>query len=156
MKVSASNLQIRLATPADAPALAELERATYAQDSYPSFFFAQAVQQWDQAIWIAEADQALLGYLLFAPAASHDAVWLMSLLTSHAARGQGIARLLLEQSLLSLRSRQIKVCWLSVAPDNEAAKNLYLNLGFKLEQDAPDYLGPGERRWIMKKVIDHS
>jgi len=144
---------IRLATASDIPQLEALERATYALEGYPAALFYQTLGQWPEGLWVAHpetAPAAIQGYLLAAPGRPGE-FWIMSVLITSNARGQGLGKQLMQAYLAQLEQSQTTVnhVKLTVAPNNSAAIALYLKLGFQKTEFLPDFLGPGADRDLM-------
>ena len=72
-----------------------------------------------------------------------------SLSVHPAARGRGLARLLIAASLQRLAKR-IDTLGLEVRSDNGAAVGLYCSLGFVETARLPDYYGPGRSGLRMR------
>ncbi|WP_113908120.1 GNAT family N-acetyltransferase [Aliidiomarina celeris] len=148
-------MMIRSAAPADMPALFDLEAQTYGSEAYPSLFLHQALLQWPDLLYVACNEQnEILGYALFAPAApkvnTPNSAWLMSLLVSPQARGQGVGKALTTFGLQHLVEQGIVQCMLTVAPDNASAIQLYQKLGFNTEVTIAHALGHNEHRLLLK------
>lgn len=148
-------MMIRKAAPADMSALFDLEAQTYGNEAYPSLFLHQALLQWPELLYVAcDEHDAILGYALFAPstptASSPPSAWLMSLLVSSKARGQGLGKALTEFGLQQLLLLGVTECMLTVSPENQNAIKLYQNLGFETQQELKHALGQNEHRLLLK------
>ena len=141
------------ATPADLPALAALERAVFAHEVYPGFFFRQAHDLWPRWLLVARDEAgAVTGYVLGAPAAEAGRAWLLSAATAPDARGRGVGARLLQRLLEGMASEDIRDVRLTVHPDNPA-RRLYERTGFApVAQDAA-YFGPGEPRLVLSAAL---
>ncbi|MBY6187291.1 GNAT family N-acetyltransferase [Marinobacter hydrocarbonoclasticus] len=144
------NTHIVLATKADLTAIHQLERDCFGDHCYPDFFFRQALDCWGDQMWIARQGERVLGYVLMAPGQEGDG-WVLALAVSEAARGQGLARTLMNTALSHAagRYRQLK---LTVDPNNTPAQSLYQKLGFEVIGEEVDYFGPGETRQVMQRT----
>jgi ribosomal protein S18 acetylase RimI-like enzyme len=147
-------MNVRGAGVADLAALASLEQALFARDAYPTFFFRQALDLWPAHLWVAaDADDALAGYALGAPAARAGEGWLLSLGVHPDFRGRGLAVALAEALVASFAEAGTMRVALTVTPENVAAVRLYERLGFRVEAEEAHYFGPGERRWRMARGV---
>lgn len=75
--------------------------------------------------------------------------WIMLLLVAQHARGMQLGRSLLKHVIDEFQQHNAKQLWLSVAPENTAAVQLYSKLGFEKKSYHSDYLGKGEHRDIL-------
>lgn len=139
---------IRRATPADASALVELERAV---SSEPEAWlitegdwrnvgderrYLRAVRRSPHAaVFVAENEGGIVGRLSLArdshPASHHVAD--LGLMVAAGHRRQGIGRSLLGQAVDWARESEIEKLELHVFPHNEPAINLYEQFGFERE-----------------------
>lgn len=145
---------LRLAQLSDIPAIASLEATYYAGNGYPADFLYQALAQWPEGLIVAQQGDQIVGYALVAPAQQQDEYWLMAALVNTDGRGQGLGKQLCLRSIQSCRDAGGKCLWLSVAPHNEIALNLYCKLGFRERGLHQDFLGPGEHRLVMQLPLD--
>jgi ribosomal protein S18 acetylase RimI-like enzyme len=146
-------LVVRRATAADVPALGRLgallvgvhhdfddkrflppTRGTAA--GYGSFLGTQLAQP-DVIVLVAEEDGRVAGYA-WATVEGHDymtlrgpAGVLQDIVVDPAARGRGIGRRLLEETLAALRSHGAPRVVLSTAERNEPAQRLFASMGFR-------------------------
>ena len=147
-------MRVRNAGVADLVALAALERAVFGVDSYPPFYFRQALDRWPAHLFVAATEEdALGGYALGAPASRAREAWLLSLAVHSDQRGRGLAASLTEVMLDSFATRGFERIALTVSPRNTAAVRLYEKLGFAIEAEEANYFGGGERRWRMVRVL---
>jgi ribosomal protein S18 acetylase RimI-like enzyme len=163
-------VEIRPATPADLPALARLGALLARQhhgydprryffpepveEEYLPFYQAQLARP-DAALLVAEVGGRVVGFafvrlepaefLSLIPASG----WIHDLFVAESARGAGVGRLLLDRAVLELRRLGAAGVMLSVAPQNEAARRLFLRCGFRfalqemrLDQDPDSAGGP--------------
>lgn len=136
----------------DIARLAFFEKQLYDNDAYSSLFFYQALRQWPRGFLTIKSDEKVAGYSLIVPLDGSRAT-LMSLLIGKSFQAQGLGRILLEQAIKSAAESSWKTLELSVAPDNAAAIKLYKQAGFSVIETIQDYLGPGEDRLIMSRVL---
>ena len=146
-------MKVRGAGVADLAAMAALERVVFGIDSYPPFFFRQALDLWPAHLWVADDGAGLAGYALGAPGARAGEAWLLSLAVDPARRGQGHAQALAGALLQSFAIAGFDRLALTVTPENAAAVRLYERMGFAIEAEEAEYFGPGERRWRMARGL---
>lgn len=137
---------IRSATPADAAALAAFEAACFpACDRFPA-------RTWRHLLGTASRRGTALVRVVGEPAPLAAIVWLLrrrarvarlySLAVAPAARGRGLARLLLADAIARL-PRRCQVVSLEVRAANQPALGLYAALGFVQCARLPRYYGDG-------------
>ncbi|CUS48466.1 MAG: ribosomal-protein-alanine N-acetyltransferase [Idiomarinaceae bacterium HL-53] len=146
-----SQLVIQRAQFEDLEALAEIEAQCYGKNAYPFLFFAQAQMQWPNSLWVSRGEREVVtGYILMSPGAETDSWWLMSILITPTVRGQGVGQALLSHALNELNGA--KTIYLTVAPANLSAIQLYEKFGFESIRTLENALGPGETRLLMKRT----
>lgn len=79
---------------------------------------------------------------------------LLRLAVSPEARRQGLARRLLEESEIYLRSAGIDTLHLEVRSSNQAARGLYEALGWKLQRSRKAYYQDGEDALIYQRQLE--
>lgn len=122
---------VRRARPADLPALAALEAASF-PDPWSRRMLAAAVEDRFTLVLVVEGGGApggVAGYAIFRRAA--DEAELLSLAVAPEARGRGLGRRLVEDGLARVRADGVRVCYLEVRPANAPALALYRSLGFR-------------------------
>lgn len=145
--------KIRPADTKHIPDIAKLEQSYYPDDCYGEGFLYQALSQWPQGIWVAEQGGQLLGYALLAPGQHQGEHWLMAAVVNSKGRGQGIGKKLCLACIASARKQGCSSLYLTVAEDNDVARNLYLKLGFQAQALKQDFFGPGQHRVLMHLAL---
>lgn len=158
--VTASELVIRPATPADAGAIAALYNP-YVRDTVITFEYnevtadtmaarIQAVLDMDLPYLVAEDEGAIVGYAYASPYRPR-AAYLHSVETTiylgHEARGRGLGRTLYGALLDALRASHAHTAISLIALPNDASVGLHMALGFR----EVGYLAEAGRkfdRWI--------
>ncbi|UGQ45508.1 GNAT family N-acetyltransferase [Massilia endophytica] len=134
-----SDIRIRLASAADAPALVDLMEAFYAESHYPldrdwalQAFRTLISQPALGAVWVAD-NGALIGHAVLTVRYAMEfgalSAIIDDLFVSAPHRQRGIARRLLEALLEDSRSRGCKSVHVEVGASNPAARQLYASLG---------------------------
>lgn len=150
----AEKIKTRPYRPEDLVAVAEVDNEAFGDYCYPSYFFRQAYDVFGDLLLVAEnEEEEIVAYLLGALQADSAGGWILSLAVRKAYRRQGVAEMLVKIIVDVLLSRGVSTVWLTVAPDNHAAIQLYLKLGFEQVSKGEDYFGPGEARILMKRKI---
>ena len=146
-------IDISVATQADLPDIAQLEQQVFGNHGYPGFFFRQALDCWPEGLLVARSPLQLLGYTLWVLGEQeHRDAWLLSLAVASTARGQGVARQLLNSVLE--KTAECRRLLLTVDPKNQAALKLYQSAGFVQLTREEDYFSPGEPRLILVRIAD--
>ena len=149
-----ASIEVRPATLRDLAAVSALEQQVFATAVYPDFFFRQAYDSWPDLFILAWQDDHLLGYLLAAPSQQGlRRVGILSLAVLKNSRGLGVGKSLL-QYLLVHACATTREFWLTVAPDNLPALQLYEKSGFIRKNYTEDYYGEGEGRWVLVKQLE--
>ena len=152
-------MDITTASKADLNAVFRLEGEAFGAHGYPDFFLRQALDCWGDGFYVAKEaqgddvaeDENLLGYLLKVPSSrANNDHWILSLAVSSLARRRGIGRQLIAQCMNSISAGQRLL--LTVDPDNSAALQLYLSLGFVVISEEADYFAKHETRLTMAYV----
>lgn len=152
MTHTADDLLFRRAEKADLLKLHALELDAFGEPAYPIFLFRQAIDLWPHLLWVASHGDALLAYVMLAPAAANPhELSLMSFGIASQAQGQGLGKRLLAhiQTELLQYDPQLQQVWLTVKPSHTAAVRLYQNAGFVETAREPDYYGPDTDRLVL-------
>ncbi len=68
--------------------------------------------------------------------------WCCALGVAATSRGSGYGRILMERLIAEARQRKLKEMWLEVYTQNTVAFQLYQSLGFRVDRELVDYVGP--------------
>lgn len=157
-----SGIELAYAAEDELEAIRVLDAVSFSGVTYPYFVLKQLWTLFPRLTLVArqvEPGYDLLAYALggLAPprTAQHDQPvgWVLAMATSPAARGQGLARALLEHLVEGLEQLGVAEVLLTVAPHNRDARALYESEGFGLVERVPDYFGPGEERLILRRPV---
>ncbi len=141
-------MQIRRATPADAPAIAEIiipiirEGTTYTLD--PDMSEAEALRYWmssDKEAFVAEEEGVILGTYFIRPnqAGGGRHVCNCGYMTRATAAGRGVGRSMCEHSLGHARACGYRAMQFNfVISTNERALRLWQSLGFEIVGRVPE------------------
>lgn len=141
---------VRYATGADVPFLAELEKATFSLPQSAKDFEAMLDAE-GKILLVAEADGVPVGYIgAYTVLGETD---ILTVAVDPAARRQGIGRRLLE-SLFDALSGQSSAIYLEVRESNAPARALYASLGFfEVGRRRGYYKRPAEDAILYKKEL---
>ena len=145
--------EVRLATVSDLASIAELEQRTFGAETYPAFFFRQAIDLWGPHFLVVCLAGSVVGYALGSPSARQASGWILSAAVESGHRGLGLGRKLVGRLIDSFGRRGCETVWLTVSPDNSQALSLYQRLGFKLVDRDARYFGPDQPRLKLRRVF---
>lgn len=95
------------------------------------------------------AHHEIIGFVLFDLSYADSFAHLLKILVHPEFREKGLARQLLEKSLLGLKNEGLHHFFLEVEEDNHAAQKLYQSCGFKVIHRKKDFYGNGRAALIM-------
>lgn len=147
------SVSYRMATVADAPALAELGASTftatfghlYRPDDLEIFLQNHSPPNWEKEladpafeVRVAEMDGEMVGYVKLGPPhlpfePRGEAAELRQLYVVEEMKGQGVAHALIEWVIDRARRRRADHLYLSVFTDNHRARRFYEKFGFEAE-----------------------
>jgi tRNA threonylcarbamoyladenosine biosynthesis protein TsaB len=137
-KLAASAIRLREANPGDATLLAGLHRATMPR-AWETGYFEQIVTGSAGFAVIAEANGAVLGFVLARVAA--DEAEILSIGVLKAYRENGVGARLLREAAARAGALGAATLFLEVAEDNLSARRLYEAQGFSLTGRRKNYYG---------------
>ncbi|MGH7665104.1 MAG: ribosomal protein S18-alanine N-acetyltransferase [Gemmatimonadaceae bacterium] len=147
-------LVIRVAEPADIPAIAAIEHASFG-DPWTATAFRSLLRN-DRTLFdvaLAGAANHLVGYVVAWAVADEGEV--ANLAVAANARGGGVGSELLEHILLRLSRRGARSVYLEVRASNRAARSLYVRHGFaEVGRRRRYYREPSEDGLIMCLVLE--
>ena len=146
--------RIRSGVPADAPALAAIERRSFG-DPWSEASFREALRAgWSFGL-VAEAGEAIIGYLIAREAAGTGEI--LNLAVDPPRRREGIAHTLLDAGLAALRRRHVEEVYLEVRVSNEPAQALYRGAGFQpVGRRRAYYRNPVEDALVLRLELERS
>ncbi len=145
-----NELCIRAACPEDAEQIIAIDQASFSQPWSPATM-QSALEKAAQGEYIAlatEKDGVLCAFVI--AWTIFDEGEIGTLAVDESARGQGIARRLLEAALAACQRRGATQIFLEVRPGNAAARRLYESSGFRVVGTRPKYYPDGDDAVIMK------
>ncbi len=142
---------IREAHNQDIDQLVTIEELCYDQP-WPREAFEEEVEREDVGVGMVAEDEGLVVGFMTGMAVV-DEFHLHNLAVHPDFRGRGVARGLLKAAESLCRQRDFRRILLEVREDNQAARNLYLGLGFEAAGTRKDYYGPGQNANVYKKHL---
>lgn len=141
-------MQLRRATPIDAPAVAAMEAVCFA-DPWSESAIATDLAADACRSWIAEEEGAAVGYLLGTRVLDELTVARIASLPSR--RRKGVGRRLLEHAIRSAQDGGVNAVFLEVRAGNAAAVALYESTGFSVTRRRRGYYADGEDALDMRR-----
>lgn len=143
-------MEIKKPSSADVKKLYELELKAFEIESYPTFFFRQAIELFPNTFYIAEKNDNVVGYCLGSIVIGHnDKGWILSLAVDENFQRKGIGTELLLKVIGELKNLRCKDVFLTVFPQNIGAKKTFERCGFRKVSTDDNYFGEGNPREIM-------
>lgn len=151
-----SAVALRGATPADLPAVMELERSGFpVREQWSEASWRAEVEGPDRLVLVATAAEdraALQGVVTYQ--IGPDTADLMRVVVDPAARGRRVGRALVQAGLMQVGGRGVRRVLLEVRHDNAPAIALYTGCGFSILATRPDYYGPGADALVMGADVE--
>lgn len=145
-----SSIILKKATAEDIPVLLEVERSVAGTKIYHPMVEAK---EWEEvlkkeSVYIIEKDGVAVGDLSYEQKGDNH-VYISGLAVKPEFQGQGIARIVLTQTLEKLKD--VKRVDLVTHPENFRAIKLYESLGFAREGIKENFYGDGEPRLLLSR-----
>jgi [ribosomal protein S18]-alanine N-acetyltransferase len=125
-----------------------IERDSFGADAWSKSLFAGYFRKHPELFIVARSGRKTVGYSI--TCAGVRTAELASIAVDPGARGQGVARALLDYSLAELRKARVKSLWLMVEVDNAAAIRFYERYGFLSTKRVKGYYGAGRDAGRMR------
>lgn len=137
--------------------------AAFVKDNHSESAYRRSIKDPEQFLWVAEMDQALIGYVTLGP--NHlpcdppvkNSIELKRLYVRASHLNQGIGQTLMDAAILHARHAGFKHIALSVWSENYGGHRFYQRNGFEKigEYQFPvgDHL---DDEWIMLKALSHA
>ncbi|MBT8508059.1 hypothetical protein AZH53_06530 [Methanomicrobiaceae archaeon CYW5] len=117
-------------------------------------FVRQAGALYPESFFVIQGPSGVAGFTIAAVVQGRPSEgWILRLHVSEECRRSGYGRMLLRAAIRSLAVSGATSVFLSVAPANAAATDLYASEGFVPVSRAERYFGDGEDRLIMEKAL---
>jgi ribosomal-protein-alanine N-acetyltransferase len=143
--------RIRRGVPADAAALAAIERQAFGDPWSEASFRESLGAAWSFGL-VAEEEDRIVGYLIAREAVGTGEI--LNLAVDPSYRRSGIARALLDAGLAVLRQRAVDEVFLEVRVSNEAAQALYRGAEFRpVGRRRAYYRNPVEDALVLRRAL---
>lgn len=143
MNIRATGVWLSTAGPQDTSALGQLEQRAFSADRISARSWRRLVASASATVTLAQNAQGLVGVCVLLHSARSSVARLYSLAVEPAARGQGVARLLLGAAMERARTTGASVLRLETRADNTAAQALFTRCGFSPLDRKPGYYADG-------------
>jgi ribosomal-protein-alanine N-acetyltransferase len=141
---------IRRMTPADLPAVAELDQLSFSQP-WPPQSFATELDNKNARCWVAEVDGRVAGALVIWCVL--DEAHIATIATHPDFRRQGIGRNLLKAGMDAAYTEGARIYHLEVRAGNATAIKIYEDFGYEVVGRRPKYYkNNGEDALLMSKI----
>ena len=149
------NFRVRPMTEADLPPVLAIEKVAFRHPWSPDLLKRELTHDWSTILLCEEPDPTggwrILGFAIFWVV--HDELHILNVATDPAHRRRGVARFVMDHALAKGRERKCTLATLEVRRGNEAALDLYKDLGFRPVGIRPNYyVDEGEDAIVM--VLD--
>lgn len=145
---------LRPATVTDLKALASLDKAVFNDVAYSLVDLTSLYLVFRKTWCVAEHKGKLAGYALVCPDSDNSEVWLMGLAVNDTYRGRGLGRTLMTRAMNLMMKSGASDAYITVRPDNEAARYLYEEFEFAPEGgEHENFYGNGEPRLVYHRSL---
>lgn len=135
-------------------AVCDLERENSPSGCKPEVFIRQAGVLFAGTFLVAESGGEVAGYTIGAFVQHRQTTgWIVRLVVAERYRRRGFGERLVLAVIAALRERGAYEVYLSVAPENRAARALYVRHGFLEMEFCPAYFGEGGDRCILRRDL---
>ena len=157
-------INIRFAVPKDISEIIAINLKTL-PEHYSHSFFIELLIDSPETFLVAELNNKIIGYIMCRTEHGFSTVKKMrfakkghivsfAVLDNH--RRKGIGKCLLEEAIRGMQSRKCSEAYLEVRTNNNAAIELYKNLGFESSVILNNYYKDGENALLMCKKIQEN
>jgi ribosomal-protein-alanine N-acetyltransferase len=140
-------VQVRIATSADAEAIARLEESSFSEP-WSLHAIQCALADYKYCIIVAQRAEAVIGFALGWNVGEEGEIARVAVLPAE--RGHGIGQQLMLATLQEMKQRSVQELFLEVRPSNVAAINLYNRCGFTEAGRRRKYYSDGEDAVILR------
>lgn len=127
---------VRPLEPGDRERVREIHEASFDELAFDDIVIDRVFRHGNTINVVAELDDEIVGWAA-AIHGSRPTARLLTIQTHPKARGQGVAKALIDDLEERLKARQAQTLRLEVHVDNEAARSLYEKHGFEVEREDP-------------------
>lgn len=145
---------LREASPADLPALVELENTAFPGDRISRRDWRHLLTSPTALVTVSDDEAGLTGCAVLLTNRRTAVARLYSLAVAPRARRQGIAQALLRQAMASSAGVGAQLLRLETRSDNLPAQRLFAHLGFQPFRRVPDYYEDGAEAIRFQRLIE--
>jgi ribosomal protein S18 acetylase RimI-like enzyme len=122
---------------------------------YPAAVFVRQMEELaPSTFFVARSGGNVIGFAVGAISGNGNRdAWVLRLRVLPGYQRKGIGSALMSRLIRALASTGAGQVFLSVSPENVAARRLYEKLGFSTARNIENYFGPGEDRLILCREI---
>jgi len=148
------DVEIRLFSPDDFPAVCELEQGEKGSPYSAAVFIRQASVLFSRTFLVAVRRGIVVGYTIGAvPQAAFEEGWVLRLRVADRYHRRSIGTSLLSSLFSIFALLPVRRVVLTVASGNHPARALYHGLGFEETGFLPGYFGEGEDRLVLSAAL---
>lgn len=146
------SLDVRPVRLDDLTAVALLEREAFGDDAYAAMTLRQFYDIAGSLFLVATHADRVVGYGLILPEAERASGCFVSMAVTAEWRRHGIGQALMQAMLVTKRTQDFHMIWLTVEPNNDPAIRLAKAFNFAVTDTVADYYGPGKNRLVMTRT----
>jgi ribosomal protein S18 acetylase RimI-like enzyme len=145
---------LRPATVKDLEEIIGIERSSFKEQSYRKELIEKLLSDREFHNVIVEKGDEKVGYATFFEGARGKRARLVTIAVMPDFRNHGLAKAMLVFLEQEMKKMGLHIVSLEVGISNVPATNLYLSLGYRIEDTIPDYYGEGKDAFYMEKSIE--
>ena len=150
-----ANIEIRRVLENELKSVFEIEKEAFQPMNYPLFVLRQYFDIQPDLFLVAINEQnKIVGYTLGGIDYGNNLGWVLSLAIRSDNMSSGVGFKLTNELISIFKEKHIDKVKLTVHPENVAALNLYLKLGFKQVDLIQDYYGDNSLRKVLELKFD--
>jgi ribosomal-protein-alanine N-acetyltransferase len=149
----AAPIEIEVAGPDDLEALYRIEKECFAPEAFSKELVASLLRDPDSTSLLAKLGDTVVGFIIAVTyeVGSDGVSHILTVNVAPGARRRGVGRQLIGALESRVAEKGAVACWLEVAPENVAARELYREVGYAEVGRVKNYYRSGGDCFIMKK-----
>lgn len=151
------NIEVEPATTRTIEELLRIERECFTAEAYTREYILRLIKSPNAITFLARIDRDVGGFVI-GLVEGRGTVKIGHIVTIDIAlkhRRKGIGRTLLKEIECAFLKKNIRIVYLEVRADNEAARELYLKQGYKETKQLKDYYSSGVNALRLAKNLKH-
>ena len=150
------NIEIRRVLLNELESIFQIEKEAFQPLNYPLFVLRQYFDIQPDLFLVATNERnQIMGYTLGGIDYGNNLGWVLSLATKRERMSEGIGFKLTNELISIFKKKHIGNVKLTVHPENVAAFNLYIKLGFKQTDLIQDYYGDNSLRKVLEMKFNN-